>query len=327
MKNRKTIMVCGHYACGKTSLIQAVCKEGAVPEAAVQPMKTLLELDNILYETESVDFIDASGIKLGELAVDYWNNLQDKEQKNMPADCIWYCIDAGKTVVQPADIEILKLIGEKAIVVITRSELMTEEMVETMNSDLENIIPYQRIVITSAQKELGLNKLLEYSKDMLYGDSKNTMTEKWDKYFAHQKYWIENVRKLSELYILHGASQAFTISSKKPIPDKVNFLMSLKSNNLYMFYRIGKCYGYPVNQHMLTFFDSFIPGGEGSHLSLETDLALNSSINTAYTYAAGCAVKAYFESNMTLQAEELSKVFAAAKEKGKKINWENQPIG
>ena len=320
MSNHKKIMVFGHFASGRTNLIQKVAKEETVPEVAINPMQAIMEFDNTPYNTEAVDFIDSSGIKLGESTVDYWNSLQNKVPQNLPADCIWYCIDGAKTAIQPADIEILKLAGEKAIVVITRSDLMTEDMIETMYLELEKIIPYERIVVTSAHNGLGLNKLLECSKNILYGNAKNNVTAKWDEYFAHQKSWLKNARELAEQYIRRGACQAFKISTGKPIPDPTISVLLLSKNHAFMFYRIGKCYGYPVNQYTLNLFYSLMPEA----FSLGEDLSLNGSINSAYAYAAGYAVKAYFESDMTLEMKELNKIFTAAKENSGKIDWKNQ---
>ena len=322
MRNHKKIRVCGQYACGSSSLIQAACKDGTVPDEAINPIReNENDLSPLLYKTEAVDFSDNPGMQLGDEAYEYHDMLQIYEENYSPGGCNWYCMDGAKASIQLGDKDMLDIFKKNTIAVITRSDLMPKEKVEKMISDLEEFIPRERIVITSVKKKLGLNRLLAVSKKILYGDSKNNMTTKWDKYFAHQKDWIKNAGESAEECILTGAAKAFAISTVTPIPNEYEFLMPLVSNQLHMLHRIGTCYGYPVDHNLLLFFYNSIAGNEVHDFSFVADLSSNSSINTAKIYAEGRTLKAYLESNMTLDIKELNEIFDATKEESRKIDW------
>ena len=327
MKNRKTIMVCGHYASGRSKLIQAVCKEGLVPDDAIHPKSIEEEARIGLYETEAVNFVDAQGIQLGELPPDYWGNIEETGQNYSPVDCIWYCIDGAKTSIQEGDQEILDICDENVIVVITRSDLMTEEMIDTFFTNLPNYFRPEQIVITSSKNKLGLNKLLEISKEIVFEDfgDKTPFTQadylQWDKYFAHQKDWIENAGEAAETCINIKTAKAVAILTSIPIPDKNDLTASMIENNLHMFQQIGACYGYATDYCFCLFFTGLLNGTD-KESSLKEKLSI-----PIITYSYGCAVKAYLESDLALEPKELNEIFDASKEKYKKIDWKNQPMG
>ena len=324
MGKRPNIMVCGHYACGKTSIVEAVTKAGTVPEEATNPERIIEDFTCIFYETEAVGFIDLPGMELGESVNSYWKKLQVMAQKYSPADCVWYCIDGAKTAVQFGDEELLKFAGENVIAVITRSELMTDEMMEQMVVRLSNILPLERIVLVSSKKKLGLNRLLECSRGIIYGSQKKEGLLQWDNYFSHQKDWIKNIGKTADKYILQRSCKVFNIlNGQEPGPKKFPACyIPLAVNETYLIYEIGTCYGFPVDSTLLFSLRKLQEIEGNNDLSLEIAAKKAGAI-----YGSGCAAKAYFDSKMTLDNSALVKIFYDEEEKAKEIDWKSQTTG
>ena len=325
MKTRPNILVCGQCGCGKTRLIKAVCQQGTVPDEAIK-IQTRKGFDSVVYETEFVDFIDAPHIELGDSAKEYWKNLQRKTEKHSPCDCIWYCIDGSNTAVQRGDLEILKLAGDKVIAVITNAESIDNEMQEGMIDKLEKNIPAERIVTVSYEHKIGLNKLLDCSKNIIYGELRNEEDEKtklfedWDNYFSHQKEeWSKSTTKCAEEYVYWGAGRAFTIAA---VPIPMADVIPLVANEAYMIYRIGVCYGYAVDKTTLASFAGCLGGSIVGKIAASIIPFLKAPIAATVTYGIGRAAMAYFESDMNISKEELKEIFKLSKLKGQKINWQ-----
>lgn len=326
MKKRPKILVCGRSMSGKTSLIQAVCPEGTVPDEAINEIKEEGS-DYVIYETEFVDFIDADKVGLDSLVAAYRDNSQDAEAKErLLCDCVWYCLDGNEALASPGDLELIKLFGDKAIVVITKSELLDSEMQEEMLVALEKVISAERILIVSSENKLGLSKLLECSKHMIHGELENEedeekakLFEEWDKYFLIQEEtWNASVDSLAEEYVNWGAGRAFAIAA---VPIPLADVVPLVANEAYMIYKIGSCYGYAVDQTVLASFLGCLGASIAGKLAASIIPFLKAPIAAAVTYGVGRAAMAYFESDMQLGTEELKEIFNSAKQKGKEIKW------
>jgi GTPase SAR1 family protein len=150
MNKKSSILVCGQAGSGKTSLIQAVCPEGTVPfrikeKANIKP--------DLVFETKSVTFHDSCIVN-------------DKASY----DCIWYCIDAIKAVVEQSDIAVLKFDPEHTIVLLTKEEIANFEDVENLIQKLQIILPKENIISVSSYDCVGLQNLLSRSRDIIIGD-------------------------------------------------------------------------------------------------------------------------------------------------------------
>jgi uncharacterized protein (DUF697 family) len=339
MKNRPAIIVCGQYASGKTSLIKAITPDGTVPDAA-----TTDYADCFIYETEVVDFIDAPSIKVGEPPATYWENLQQKlhpETTNTktgiasffnwqkspaaaPWECVWYCIDGSKAELNEYDIEIMKLGGEQTIAIITQLELLDNERLEILIAELEKFLPAERIITTSSHNKTGLNKLLECSKTIIFGDlTEETAEEKrakmteWDSYFAHcGTDWSQSATKMAEQYLHWGTGRAVVIAV---VPLPLADVIPLIGNEAYMIYRIGTCYGYAVNKTIIASFMGCIGGSITGKIAASFIPFLKAPIAGAVTYAVGRAAMAYFESDMTLSKDKLNDIFTFSKSEWEEI--------
>ena len=324
MKKHPNILVCGPHDSRKTHLIQTICHEGTVPDEAIRA-KTRKAFESVVYQTEFANFINAPAIQLGDLPKEYWSKLQSRTKRYMPYDCVWHCIDGSTTTVQHGDFEILKLAGDKCIAVINNSESIDNEIQEEMLEELEKHIPAERIVTVSSAKQSGLSKLLDCSKNIIYGvpeegeDEKKKLFEEWDNYFANQQEeWDKTTRKLAESYIYWGAGRALTVVA---VPIPIVDVFPLVVNEAYMVYRIGACYGYAVDKSILAAFMGCIGGSIAGKL-LATAIPFGKApIAAAITYGVGRAAMAYFESDMKIGKKELKEIFKSGKLKGKKINW------
>jgi uncharacterized protein (DUF697 family)/GTPase SAR1 family protein len=324
MKKHPKILVCGKHSSGKTSLIKAVCPEGTVPDEAINENKKE-GFEYVIYETEFVDFVDVGRVDLDCLVAAYRDDLKDEAKDHLHCDCVWYCIDGSEKEVSPGELEVLKLFGDKALAVITKSGLLENKVQDKLLEELEKIIPKERIVIVSSKSKIGLSKLLECSRHMIYRELEEDDEElfktfnEWNKYFGdQQETWSVSVTDLTDEYVNWGAGRAFAIAF---VPIPLADVVPLVANEAYMIYKIGACYGYAVDQTILASFLGCLGGSIAGKLMASFIPFLKAPIAAAVTYGVGRAAVAYFESGMKLGEEELKEIFRLAKQKGKEINW------
>ncbi len=323
MKKHPSILVCGQYACGKTSLIQAVCPDGTVPDEAIHSKQSKTDFDSVIYQTEVADFLDAPGIELGELAASYWDNLRTNLQDKYPWDCVWYCIDSSKGIVQRGDLEILRLAGEKTVAVMTKSELIEKEIMAAMVAEIETVMPNDKIITTSSRDSIGLSKLLDSSKRIIFDVENAEKTidniDEWDSYFKkNEEIWHINVSDAVSEYIYWGAGRAFVIAA---VPIPLADVLPLIANEAYMITKIGSCYGYAVDESMLASFVGCLGGSITGKVISSFIPFFKAPVAAAVTFGVGCAAAAYFESDMSIGKDEINRIFLEARIKGENMDW------
>ncbi len=329
MKKHPTILVSGQYACGQTALIQAICPDGTVPDEAIHSKGKDTDFSCVTYQAEVVDFVDAPGIELGELASSYWNNLRAKLSNVGQWECVWYCIDGSKAVIQRGDLEIIKLAGHNTIAVITKVDLLEQDDMEKMVERLATILDTENIITVSSKNEIGLSKLLDRSRDMIFGEledhddgddkEKAQLIEAWNNYFDRkEEVWVQKINESADEYVYWAAGRAFAIGL---IPLPLADVFPLVANEAYMITKIGSCYGYAVDETIIASFLGCLGGSLVGKVVASFIPFLKAPIAAAVTYGVGCAAMAYFESDMKISADELKRIFTTAKSEGENIDW------
>ena len=331
---KPNILICGKTGVGKTSLIQAVTHRGVVPDSAIGNGKaTTVGLQ--LYETEIANFIDAEGMSPGTQSVEEYadfilNELIDRldadEEENIIHN-IWYCIDGSAARIQEADKKLIQTMGEKVILVVTKSELIRKEQTEAMMKTLPDLIDRDRIVFVSAENKTGLSKLIGKAESISAQSMKDADNElsafrdRWDDYYANMKSnWTQCVSSDADSYINWGAGRAATIAL---IPLPLADVAPLIANEVYMIYKLAGVYGIAVDSTVIT----MLLGCAGSSIMGKIGASflpfLKVPIAAAVTYGVGKATKAYFESEMTLSPSELKAEFIAGEREAKKRDWKS----
>ena len=93
----------------------------------------------------------------------------------------------------------------------------------------------------------------------------------------------------------------------------------MMANEIYMIHKIGSVYGYSVDRKIVTKILS--AGGTSSFGKRLISFLQGTTGVVATTYGIGKAAKAYFESGMTFNADELKRQFLESRKKGEKIDW------
>lgn len=199
----------------KTSLIQAVTHCGVVPDSAIGDGSGSTKGFQV-YRTEIADFIDSEGMIPGEQSIDEYTDfiLNEMFKRVSSGDRtrlihnIWYCIDGSGAQLEEADIQFFKTFRDHVILVVTKSELMRKEQLESLMKALLAVIDRDRIVVVSAENKTGLTQLIAKAQlisTRALGGVENEAEEfrrRWNEYYrAMRADWLDNAGHDADDYI------------------------------------------------------------------------------------------------------------------------------
>ena len=333
---KPNILVCGKTGVGKTSLIQAVTHVGTVPDEAIGDAEAVTRGFD-LYETDAANFIDCEGMEPGKTVDEYASFLMGEVVKRLDSGSaeqlvhnIWYCIDGSGARVQSADAKLIGHFSDKVLAVVTKSETLRKEQVEAMMSQLLDLLPAERIVMVSGHRRTGLAQLLDRALAISARAASAAETElaefrdRWRSYYANMRdRWERQAGEEADEYIHWAAGRAAAIVL---IPLSLADVAPLMANEAYMIYRIGAAYGYAVDKSILTMLAGVAGGSIAGKLAASFLPFLKVPIAAGITYGVGKAAKAYFESDMTLDMDDLKTKFIEGEKESKNTNWKNNRI-
>ena len=332
MKMKPNILVCGKTGVGKTSLIQAVTHRGVVPDSAIGDGKPIT-VGFQVYETEAANFIDSEGMNPGTQTVDEYADfilnelLQrlDAESEERLIHNIWYCIDGSGARIQDTDAKLIKTFSDKVILVVTKCELMRKEQVEAVMNTLLDLIDRDRIVLVSSENRSGLKQLIAKAEAMSASamghaaEELKAFRKRWDDYYANmRRVWTESVSSDADSYINWAAGRAAAIAL---VPLPLADVAPLIANEVYMLYKLAELYGIAADNTVISMLLGCAGGSIAGKIGASFLPFLKVPIAAAVTYGVGKAAKAYFESDMTMNEEELRREFLAGECEARKKDW------
>ena len=331
--SKPKILVCGHSTCGKSALIQTMCYEKDLFEKfEIANERHEEDYGPKSYDTEAALFLDNVGIQSGEHYGEYAVKMKKAYLQEMPVDCVWYCIDGTKGMIEEGDIQILKEYEDKAIIVITRTDMMNIQMYEFLMRKINQNFPNNNTVFVSSRKGTGLNKLYQYSGDIISRDRDflncyvDYDPEKFQKIWEnsiYQEWWHDAENNSIERVIRDYAESAYGIlmgeESFHYCINK-NWAIDVIGLETNLPWRIGTCLGETMEVHdpvSMQFSQGLIDIDE------KEDPAKQASKIAAQIYALGKAFKHYF-CNLEQQfcEDKMREVYAAAFEKAQGIDWQ-----
>ena len=334
MKMKPNILVCGKTGVGKTSLIQAVTHRGVVPDNAIGDSKPIT-VGFQVYETEAANFIDSEGMNPGQQTVDEYADFILNEllqrlnagNRDKLIHNIWYCIDGSGARIQDTDAKLIKTFSDKVILVVTKCELMRKEQVESVMNTLLDLIDRDRIVLVSSENRTGLKQLIAKTETMSAAamgrasEEQEAFRNRWDNYYSNmRRAWTESVSGEADSYINWAAGRAAAIAL---VPLPLADVGPLIANEVYMLYKLAGVYGIAADNTVITMLLGCAGGSIAGKIGASCLPFLKVPIAAAVTYGVGKAAKAYFESDMTMDEDELQQEFLAGEREAKKKDWKN----
>jgi predicted GTPase/uncharacterized protein (DUF697 family) len=332
MSMKPNILVCGKTGVGKTSLIQAVTHRGVVPDSAIGDGRATTQGFQV-YETDAVNFIDSEGMNPGTQSVDDYvdfildemmNRLETEESGNLIHN-VWYCIDGSGARVQDTDAQLIRTFRKNMLLVVTKSELMRKEQIESMMAELLELLPREQIVLVSAENKTGLAQLVAKARAMSMDamaaaeNEIEAFRDRWQEYYDSMlDDWRESVADEADSFINWAAGRAAAIAV---IPLPFVDIVPLVANETYMIYRLAEVYGIPVDDTVITMILGCAGGSIAGKLAASLLPILKIPIAAGITYGVGKAAQAYFESDMKLNETELRETFLEEEREAKKREW------
>lgn len=328
---KPNILICGKTGAGKTSLVQAVTHAGTVPDEAIGDAEATMRGFDV-YETEVANFIDSEGMEPGQTVEQYSAFIMGEVVKRLDSDSvenlihnIWYCIDGSGARIQDTDAKLIKTFSDKVILVVTKCELMRKEQVEAVMNTLLDLIDRDRIVLVSSENRSGLKQLIAKAEAMSASamghaaEELEAFRKRWDDYYANmRRVWTESVSSDADSYINWAAGRAAAIAL---VPLPLADVAPLIANEVYMLYKLAELYGIAADNTVITMLLGCAGGSVAGKVGASFLPFLKIPIAAAVTYGVGKAAKAYFESDMTMNEEELHREFLAGEREARKKDW------
>lgn len=294
-----TIYVCGKTNVGKTTLIHTCLdKENcmAINQNGVE-----------IYESSVINFAEAN------LCDPPWFPTEQEAQ------AIWYCVDGSSSGfgISQETLEGIKALGNRALIIVTCSELLNEEQIKSVNESLLKHFLREQIVLISSVEKTGLTTLLRKTKNTIKtmfqripGFISYKFDEEWDSFFANRlRLWNQKNDAEADSLITWAAGRAAAIAI---IPLPLADVTPLVANEIYMFYKLARVYGIANDQSLITMILGCTGGSLVGKLGASLLPFLKIPIAAAVTYGVGKAAKAFFESGMEMNGDTIKEIFEKA---------------
>ena len=202
---------------------------------------------------------------------------------------------------------------------------MRKEQVEAVMNTLLDLIDRDRIVLVSSENRSGLKQLIAKAEAMSASamghaaEELEAFRKRWDDYYANmRRVWTESVSSDADSYINWAAGRAAAIAL---VPLPLADVAPLIANEVYMLYKLAELYGIAADNTVITMLLGCAGGSVAGKVGASFLPFLKIPIAAAVTYGVGKAAKAYFESDMTMNEEELHREFLAGEREARKKDW------
>lgn len=306
---KPAIYVCGKQSVGKSSLIRTVI------QTSLGSQQLYTSSGNELYETPVVDFIEANSTFADTVPVQ--NEVQ----------AVWFCLDGGTSALSQEEGDFIKSLDSRALVVVTKSELMNEDQTKSMMDALMNLVSREQIVLVSESKKSGLPCLINKTKQIIENTSRGlsprilsySYEREWDNYFSRRLHlWSQKNEEEANSYITWAAGRAAAIAV---VPLPLADVTPLVANEIYMIYKLAGVYGIANDQSIISMILGCTGGSLVGKIGASFLPFLKIPIAAAVTYGVGKAAKAFFESGMELNGDTLLEIFEKAKDEASSLFW------
>lgn len=305
-----TIYVFGNPNIGKTALIQTCldsisCGPNPGPDGEEK------------FESPIVNFTEIQSS----------DSLRVPQEKD--AQAVWYCIE-GTTPgfgIRPEVFECIKALGNRALIVVTKCELLNEDQVKCVNETLLRFFLREQIILVSAKEKSGLPVLMKKTKTAIvetgrkigHGFLSYKFEREWDEFFSKRiNLWNQKNEEEANSYITWAAGRAAAIAI---IPLPLADVGPLVANEIYMIYRLAGVYGIANDQSLITMILGCTGGSLAGKLGASLLPFLKIPIAAAITYGVGKAAKAFFESGMEMNGDTLKEIFEKARDEASDLFW------
>lgn len=305
-----TVYVFGNSNVGKTALIQTC-------------------LDSVSCGSNS----DRDEVKIYESPIVIFTEIQTSDFSLIPqekeAQAVWCCID-GTTPgfgIQADMFECIKKLGERAMVIVTKCELLSEDQVKSVNEALLQFFLREQIILVSAKEKSGLPVLMKKTKTVIIETAGKIghsflsykFEKEWDDFFSKRlRLWNQKNAEEANSYITWAAGRAAAIAV---IPLPLADVGPLVANEIYMIYRLAGVYGIANDQSLITMILGCTGGSLTGKIGASLLPFLKIPIAAAVTYGVGKAAKAFFESGLELNGDTLKDIFEKAMDEASDLFW------